>query len=317
MSILVFGGLGHVGSWIIHDLVQRGEEVVCLDANAGAFEHLGYDYLLGMRDRFTLEQVDILDTHSLFETMRAHDGQIDTVIFCVAVIAGPNFAKRPFRNIEINTVGMLNVIEACRIFEVPKFINLSSGAVYGNSPGGQTESETPYMATDLYCATKIANEVLALQYGQTYGMDIRNARLMTIYGPGKLPSQMHALYQVLFGPLEGLRGQEVGAGGDQAMDWTHVRDSARGVVALMDAQGAAGESFNLSVGKVFSHREILGHVEQIVGEPTGMTMGPGKFLDRGSPLDTTKARAVLKFEPVFSDIKEGLVDYHDWLASKS
>lgn len=164
MSIPVFGGLDHVGSWIIHDLVRRGEEVVCLDSNAGAFDRLGYDYLVGICERFTLEQVDILDTRSLFEMMRAHDGQVDTVIFCVAVIADPDFAKRPFRNIEINTVGMLNVIEACRIFEVPKFINLSSGAVYGNSPGGLTESETP------------------------------------------------SLYQVLFGPLEGLHGLEVSAG---------------------------------------------------------------------------------------------------------
>ena len=313
MSILVFGGLGHVGSWIIHDLVQRGEDVVCLDSNAGAFDRLGYDYLAGIRDRFTLEQVDILDTHSLFEKMRAYDGQVESVIFCVAVIAGPDFAKRPFRNIEINTVGMLNVIEACRIFKVPKFINLSSGAVYGNSSGGQTESDTPYMATDLYCATKIANEVLALQYGQTYGMDIRNARLMAIYGPGKLPSRMHALYQVLFGPLEGLMGQQVNAGGDQAMDWTHVRDSARGVVALMDAPIAAGESFNVSVGKTFSHRDILRLVEEIVGQPTQMSMGAGKFLDRGSPLDTTKAQRVLNFKPVFSDIREGLIDYYGWL----
>jgi len=146
MSILIFGGLGHVGSWITHDLVQRGDELVCIDANAGAFESLGYDYLTGIRERFTLEQVNILDTHSLFETMRAYADRIDAVIFCVAVIAGPAFAKRPFRNIEINTVGMLNVIEACRIFEVPKFINLSSGAVYGNSAGGQTESETPYLS---------------------------------------------------------------------------------------------------------------------------------------------------------------------------
>ena len=97
------------------------------------------------------------------------------------------------------------------------------------------------------------------------------------------------------------------------MDWTHVRDSARGVIAIMDAEGIDGESFNISAGKVFSHRDILGHVEDIVGQPTGMSMGPGKFLNRGSPLDTSKAREVLQFEPVFADIKDGLVDYHEWL----
>lgn len=313
MTVLVVGGLGHVGSWIVHDLVERGDDVAVLDAGAAAFERLGLDYLGPNRDRFALENVDILDTHTLFETMRTYDGKIDAVIFAVAVIAGPTFAKRPFRNIEINTVGMLNVIEACRIFGVPKFVNLSSGAVYGNSPSGQTE-ETPYMATDLYCATKTANEVLALQYGSTYGMDVRNARLMAVYGPGRLPSRMHELYQVLFGPLEGLRNLHVPKGGEQAMDWTHVRDSAKGVVAVLDAVDASDNSFNISTGEAIPHSEIVRHVQEIVTEPTDVTMGPGKFLDRNSPLNVTKARQTLGFKPRFADIRAGLEDYHRWLS---
>ena len=315
MAVMVFGGLGHVASWVVHDLVARGDEVIVVDAGAAGFDGLGLDYLEPLRDRFALEGVDILDTHSLFETFRKHDGKIDAVIFSVAVIAGPTFQLRPFRNIEINTVGMLNVIEACRVFEVPRFVNLSSGAVYGNGPSGQTES-TPYMATDLYCATKIANEVLALQYGNTYGMDVRNVRLMAVYGPGRRPSRMHELYQVLFGPLEGMRDLQVSKGGDQSLEWTHVRDSAQGVVRVLDAEGAAGESFNISCGEAIAHSDIVRHVEEIVAEPTGVTMGPGKFLDRNPPLDISKAKEVLGFAPVFGDIRAGLEDYERWLKGK-
>jgi len=313
MAVLIFGGLGHVGSWIVHDMVARGDEVVVLDAGAAGFDRLGLGYLEPYRAKFALENVDILDMPTLFETMRAYDGRISAVIFAVAVIAGPTFAQRPYRNIQINSIGMLNVIEACRILGVPKFVNLSSGAVYGNSPGGQIE-ETAYRATDLYCATKIANEVLALQYGSTYGIDVRNARLMAVYGPGRLPSKMHALYQVLFGPLEGMRKLEVPSGADQAMDWTHVRDSTQGVLKVLDAANAAGQSFNISTGVAVSHSDIIRHVEEIVGEPTGVRMGPGKFLDRNSPLNVTKAREGLGFEPRFGDIRDGLADYHRWLA---
>ena len=110
-----------------------------------------------------------------------------------------------------------------------------------------------------------------------------------------------------------MHDQGADAGGDQAMDWNHVRDCAHGIVAVTDAEGAAGESFNIPAGKVFSHRDILRHDEDIVGKPTGMSMLPGKFLERGSPLDTSKARQVLKFEPVFSDIKDGVADYYEWL----
>ena len=312
MTTLVFGALGHVGSWVAHDLVARGDDVAIFDAGAGRFDSLGIDYLEPYRDRFALEEVDVLDTHTLFERMRAYDGRIDAVIFGVAVIAGPNFARRPFRHIEINTMGMLNVIEACRILGVPKFVNLSSGAVYGNHPGGQTE-ETPYMATDLYCATKIANEVLALQYGATYGIDVRNARLFAVYGPGKLPSRMHVLYQALFGPLEGIDGVSTPAGGDQMMDWTHVRDTAAGIVRVLDTPGIAGQSFNISNGNAVTHRDIVAAVQDVVGRDTRVTMGPGKFLDRGAPLDISRARETLGFTPKFADIRDGVVDYKDWL----
>ena len=312
MTVLVFGGLGHVASWVVHDLAQRGEKVAVLDAGAGHFDKLGLDYLEPLRARFELQSVDILDAPTLFEVMRSYDGKIDAVIFSVAVIAGPTFALRPYRNIEINTVGMLNVIEACRIFGVPKFINLSSGAVYGNAASNQTET-TPYMATDLYCATKIANEVLALQYGNTFGMDVRNARLMAVYGPGRLPSRMHALYQVLFGPLEGLHDLNVESGGDQALEWTHVRDTAQGVVAVLDADNAGGESFNISCGQAIEHKDIVRHVEGIVGAPTNVEMGAGKFLDRNPPLDISKAREQLGFAPRFGDIREGLMDYSRWI----
>src|SRR3712207_9357759 len=65
-----------------------------------------------------------------------------------SLIAGPDFQKRPYRNISINTLGTLNVFEVCRILKIPKVVNLSSGAVYGDAPGHQTE-DTPYKATDL------------------------------------------------------------------------------------------------------------------------------------------------------------------------
>ena len=310
MTILVFGGLGHVGSWITHELVSRGTDVAVFDLGAPAFDRMGYDYLTPLRDRIHLEAVDVLDTHALYDRMRAYD--IEAVIFGVAVISGPEFQLRPFRNIQINTVGLLNVIEVCRVLGVPKFVNMSSGAVYGDHPGGQTE-ELPYKATDLYSGTKIANEVLALQYGETYGMDVRNARLFAVYGPGKRPSQMNALYQVLFGPLEGMTDMSTPSGADQIFDWTHVRDSAKGVIDILDAEDVTGESFNISCGTAFRHSDILNYVCDLVGRDPHVTMGPGKFLNRGAPLNIGKAERLIGFTPRFGDIREGLADYQRWL----
>lgn len=312
MSVLIAGGLGHVGSWVAYELAKKGKKVIIADVTADQFDHLGLDYLQEVRENLILENVDILDFHTLVEVVSKYRDEIEGAIHGVAVIAGPSFQKRPFRNISINTVGALNMLEVCRILGIKKFVNMSSGAVYGDAPGGQTE-DTPYKATDLYCATKISNELFALQYGATYGLDVRNARLYFVYGPGKLPSRMHLLYQAMFGGLEGLYGIQSPNGGDQSLDWTHVRDSAQGIVKLFEKEGMQGQSFNISSGVAVPHQQIVDLVQSFLGKETHMTLGPGSFVMRGTPLDISKARRELDFTPQFTDIRDGIADYYEWL----
>lgn len=312
MSVLITGGMGHVGSWVARELARMGRKVIICDAAAGHFDRVAPDYLREVRENLVLESVDILDFHTMFETVHRHAGDLEGIIHGVALIAGPTFKLRPYRNISVNTLGTLNVFEICRILGVPKVVNMSSGAVYGDAAGHQTE-ETPYKATDLYAATKISGELFGLQYADAYGLDVRNARLYFVYGPGKLPSHMHLVYQALFGPLEGITGVEAPNGADQAADWTHVRDTARGVVAAFEKDRVSSRNFNISSGVAVSHREILQGVAEVVGRETDVRLGPGPFILRGAPLDITRAREELGFEPEFTDIRAGLRDYWDWL----
>ncbi|KMK65049.1 NAD(P)-dependent oxidoreductase [Puniceibacterium sp. IMCC21224] len=312
MAVLIYGGLGHVGSWVARKLIDQGQEVIIFDMGAARFSSLGLDYLEEVRDSITLESVDVLDSHTMIEMALKYRDKIDAIVFGVAVIAGPTFKDRPFRNVSINTMGLLNALEVARILGVPKFVNLSSGAVYGDRPGGQTE-DTPFTVTDLYGATKVANEVLATQYGATYGFDVRNARLYFVYGPGKRPEIMHPLYQAMFGPLAGMSDVHSANGGDQELDWTHVEDTAAGILALLNAEGMNGEAVNISCGVAYQHRDIVDRVAKLLGKESGMTLGPGPFTPRGAPLDISKAQSKLGFAPKYANIDAGLADYKTWL----
>lgn len=312
MSVLITGGLGHVGSWVAHQLARKGKRVVICDTAASHFDQLGLDYLEEIRDNLVLESVDILDDHTLFEIMLRHRDELEGVIHGVSVIAGPHFQQRPYKNITINATGTLNVLETCRILGIDKIVNMSSGAVYGDAPGPQNES-TPYRATDLYCATKIAGELYGLQYSDTYGMDVRNARLFFVYGPGKRPSHMHKVYQALFGPLEGLDNIDAPNGSDQALDWTHVHDTAAGIVKLFEKDHVAQRNFNISSGVTIDHQEIVDQVADLLGKRSSVRLGPGPFVVRGAPLDISLARQELGFAPRYTDIREGLEDYWKWL----
>ncbi len=315
MTIMIYGGLGHVGSWTARKLIDRGHDVVIADMGVSRFDAMGLDYLEEVRDRITLEAVDVLDSETMFETALKYRDRLEAIVFGVAVIAGPTFKDRPKRNISINTMGMVNALEIARILGVPKFVNLSSGAIYGDAPGGQTE-ETPVKVTDLYGATKAANEAIGVQYGETYGIDVRNARLYFVYGPGKRPREMHALYQAMFGPLDGMTGIEAPFGGGQSIDWTHVEDTAEGIAALLEAEGMAGQSVNISSGVAYEHGEIIERVSQYLGANSRNTVAPGPFVKRGAPLDISKARREIGFEPRYADIDAGIASYGEWLAQR-
>ncbi|GHC32740.1 NAD-dependent epimerase/dehydratase family protein [Aidingimonas halophila] len=312
MAVLITGGLGHVGSWVAYQLAKQGKRIIICDMAAGHFDNMDLDYLQEVRDQLVLESVDVLDYHAMFETLLRYRDELEGVIHSVSVIAGPHFPKRPFKHISINATGTLNLLECCRILGIKRIVNMSSGAVYGDAPGGQTEA-TPYKATDLYGATKIAGELYGIQYSETYGMDVRNARLFFVYGPGKRPSHMHPVYQALFGPLEGMDDIQSDNGADQALDWTHVQDTARGIVLLFQKDHVSERNFNISSGVTVDHRELVDHVADTIGKRAKVTLGPGPFAGRGSPLDISLARRELGFDPVYTDIKAGLADYRRWL----
>ncbi|GGY06376.1 UDP-glucose 4-epimerase [Litchfieldella qijiaojingensis] len=316
MSVLITGGLGHVGSWVAYQLAKKGKKVIICDMAAGQFDRLGLDYLEEVRDNLVLESADVLDYHTMFEILQRHRDELEGVIHGVSVIAGPHFQQRPFKNISINATGTLNVLETCRILGIKKVVNMSSGAVYGDAAGPQSES-TPYKATDLYGATKIAGELYGLQYSDTYGMDVRNARLFFVYGPGKRPSHMHKVYQALFGPLEGLDDIQAPNGSEQALDWTHVHDTATGIVQLFEQESVTHRNFNISSGVTVDHLQIVEDVADIIGTHANVQLGPGPFVVRGSPLDISLAQQELGFAPKFTDIREGIQDYWQWLKANA
>ncbi|GEN22229.1 UDP-glucose 4-epimerase [Halomonas cupida] len=316
MAVLITGGLGHVGSWVATHLARAGRKVIICDMAAAHFDRMGLDYLEEVRDNIVLESVDVLDTHTLFETFLRYQDELEGVIHGVSVIAGPTFKTRPFRHLSINAMGTLNVYETCRLLGIKRIVNMSSGAVYGDA-SGQLHETTPYKATDLYGATKISGELYGDQYSETYDMDIRQARLFFVYGPGKKPSHMHAVYQAMFGPLEGLKGVHAANGRDQITDWTHVEDTAQGIVRLFDTPAVPHRHYNISCGVAVSHQRIVELVSEQLGYDSDMQLGPGPFVVRGAPLDIQRARDDLGFTPRYADIREGLEDYRRWLLGQS
>ncbi len=305
MAIFITGGYGHIGSWTALLLARQGQDIIIYDTNDDA-----PDCLIEVANRITFIKGDVLNFAALREAFEHHHTNIDGVVHTVAAM-GEFVEIDPHQNINLNVMGLVNVLELARVFEIEKVLYTSTGAVYGVVDGLPTES-LPLYPTDLYASTKTSAEHIGIQYAQTFGMDFRVARLYFVYGPGKLPSRFIKLYKIAFGALEGLEGLNMDKGADQKLDFTYVEDAARGIALLFNAENLRHKVFNIATGQAHSVGEVVELAKKYTHSSVPVHVGPGELMRRSEALDIGRAAAELDYEPKVG-LEEGIKRYADWL----
>jgi nucleoside-diphosphate-sugar epimerase len=306
MAVLITGGCGHIGSWTAYHLAAEGEEVILADLRSALPAHLQE-----VSGRITLEPCDVTSLADLLDCLRRHEGEIGTIIHTVAVM-GEFVQDHPHRNVSLNVNGFLNVLEAARLRGIGRVLYTSTGAVYGALEGIASEAEHPPEPADLYGATKTSAEYLGLQYGASFGLDVRIARVYFVYGPGKLPSTFIRLFRNTFGALEGLQGLEMERGREQELDFTYVEDVARGLVLLCRKEDPAYRIYNIATGTPHSVGETADLCARLSPYGVSARIGPGRMMPRCSALDISRAGKDLGFTPQ-TGFEEGVRRYRDWI----
>lgn len=194
--ILIAGAASLVGSHTADKLLGAGvKEVVLLDNYAfgtpDAIDHLKDE------PRVRIVKGDLM---RLPELLAATEG-IDGVLHLAAYMT-LGFSKTPWEAVDVNVRGTQNMLEACRVNKVKKFVFASSNAVYGYgtgiagalSEGGPFHSTGAPPAAILYGASKIMGEQLCRQYYQQHGLDYIVLRYSTVYGERQHYRAANALY---------------------------------------------------------------------------------------------------------------------------
>ncbi len=305
MAIFITGGYGHIGSWTALLLARQGRDIIVYDTSDDA-----PDYLTEVTNSITFIKGDVLNLTALREAFEHHHTTIDGVVHTVATM-GEFVQMDPHQNINLNIMGLVNVLELARVFEIEKILYTSTGAVYGVVDGLPTET-LPLCPTDLYAASKTSAEHIGMQYAQTFDMDFRVARLYFVYGPGKLPSRFIQLYKIAFGALEGLEGLNMDKGADQKLDFTYVEDAACGIALLFNAENLRHKVFNIATGKAHSVGEVVELVRKHTHSAVPVHVGPGELMRRSEALDISRAVAELGYQRKVG-LEEGIKRYADWL----
>lgn len=301
MSVLVTG-CGFVGYWVVKSLLSEGEDVILYDIHPPQLNSEDMQ-------KVAFVQGNILDYPRLADVFHQHGSKIEGIIHTAAITAF-YFLDNPHRNVAVNIIGTLNILEASRIFGVKKIVFTSSGAVYGNAEG-PSENETSIQPSNLYGSSKASAELLGEQYENHWGIDFRTARLYYLYGPPALPSGFPGFLKVLFGPLEGLDNMSLESGGDQQADFTYIKDAVKGILLLYKARDLKNKVFNIAGGRPYRFMDVLRTVKKF-SCPKNVEIGPGYTpFPRSFMLDISLAKKELGFQPEYT-LERGISEYAEW-----
>jgi UDP-glucuronate 4-epimerase len=314
MRVLITGGAGFIGSHLTERLLDENIEVVCID-NFNDF----YDPNLKRRNIekalscscYTLITGDILDTDLLDHVFA---DRFDAVVHLAAYAGVRPSIERPGIYQRVNVEGTLNMLEQCRINEVPSFIFASSSSVYG----GRTK--VPFRETDEvmrpispYAATKVAGEILCYTYHHLFDLNVHALRLFTVYGPRQRPEMAIHMFASRI-----LRGEPLPVFGDgsSARDYTYIDDAVDGIVASVK-RCKGYEVINLGGSNTTSLNDLVGLLSvRLCSSPVieRKEDQPGDV-----PItfaDVAQAKKILGYVPKVN-IEEGIDRFCLWLEKQS
>ncbi|QDU24993.1 dTDP-4-dehydro-6-deoxyglucose reductase [Anatilimnocola aggregata] len=172
-SVLVTGGSGFIGTWVLRELLESGARAVALDVRPATER---WNRVLGDRAKDVIfSDVSLTDRDGLAALMKQHD--VSHVIHLAALLT-PDCQQDPFCGCQVNVLGSTAVFDAARrVGSVQAIALASSYAVYGD--GGADASQPPMF----YGAFKQSVDLIAAQYWRHFGLRSLAIRPHVVYGP--------------------------------------------------------------------------------------------------------------------------------------
>jgi len=309
MTVLVTGGTGFIGGHVLRGLVSRSHKVIALDSIPDT------EWIGDIAERIGIVRGEVQDLPIIIDTIRKFG--VTHIVHTASMLTTAS-KQRPSAAFSVNILGTVNILEAARLTDVSQVTYASSTAVYGNTDEGEVvDEEHPQKPVTLYGVSKLLGEHYGLVYCQDYGLGFNALRFPIVYGPGQSRRGFDSIKEVVEKPVRGLPAK-VPVGGDQTYDTVYVKDVADAIISACFVGKTEHRRFNIGLGAMHSLREVASIVGRIIPGSI-FELGPG--LDIGEPvrgpLDITRARAELGYDPKFN-LETGVRDYmqtlrdHGW-----
>jgi len=267
MRVLVTGGAGFIGSNLVDKLISDGHEVIVFDdLSTGREENINSKAKLF---RFDISKEEFFDIPIMEDIMTGVD-----VVFHMACLARvqPSI-ENPLLYHDKNVNGLVNMLEACRKYDVKRFVFSSSSSVYGDAEEVPTSENCKLNPMSPYAIHKLIGEQYCKLYSELYNIETVSLRYFNVYGDRQPTEGAYCLVmgifagQMLKGAPMTIRGD-----GEQRRDFTYVDDVVDANIKCMDYPlELNGDVFNIGNGDNLSVSDIADlmggsrvHIEPVI-----------------------------------------------------
>ena len=306
---MVTGGAGYIGSHVVRQLGEAGEQVIVLDNLIKGFAQA---VTAG-----TLVVGDIGDTALVSRLLAEY--QVDTVMHFAAHISVAESMVNPLKYYGNNTCGTRSLLQACVENEIKHFVFSSSAAVYGVPPDGYADESSPTLPINAYGTSKLMSEWMLRDVAAVNPLRYASLRYFNVAGAhpggaiGHSTVNSHLLTKVACEAMVGKRPHVSVFGSDYptpdgtgVRDYLHIEDLAAAHLDALKFLRGGGNStiLNVGYGHGYSVREVLGMLEQVAGKPLNIREEARRAGDPAYLVARAdRIRAELGWRPRYDDLK--------------
>ena len=296
MKYAVTGGAGFIGSHLVKNLVERGNEVIVIDnLNTGKKENIEK-----ISKKIDFFEIDIRDFSAVEDILKNIDG-----VFHEAALASVQDSFRiPDEFFEVNVNGTENIFKIGKKLGI-KIVYASSSSVYGNPiriPIKESDGKNPF---NPYAKTKLEGDKLAEKYAKN-GLKVIGLRYFNVFGPRQSKEYAGVIKLFLERIQQGL-SPLINGDGLQVRDFVYVDDVVNANILAMESN-IDDEFFNIGTNSTISVLDLANIIIKFSGlklKPIHQPAVPGDV--KATQADITKAKMMLKWKPT--------TDLKDWLKS--
>ena len=312
MKIIVTGGAGFIGGNFVHYMINKypDYEIICLDklTYAGNLETLepvmdkkGFNFVKG----------DIADREFVYKLFE--DEKPDIVVNFAAESHVDRSITDPGIFLQTNIIGTGVLLDACRIYGIQRYHQVSTDEVYGDLPLDRPDlfftETTPLHTSSPYSASKASADLLVLAYHRTFKIPVTISRCSNNYGPYHFPEK---LIPLMIANCLNDKPLPVYGKGENVRDWLYVEDHCRAIDMIIH-NGRVGEVYNIGGHNERTNLQVVETIIDALGKSRDLiqyvTDRPGH--DMRYAIDPTKIHDELGWEPT-TKFDDGIKKTIDW-----